>query len=70
MKVGVLLFEAEVILRDAPITVIANAGCMTSNEDLSSEFQAGGLIELAGNGAAAHKLYYNKYDMNKYPPLP
>ena len=70
VRVGVLLFEAEIILRDAPVTVVSNAGCKTSNKDLSTQYRAGGLIELAGNGAAAHQLYYNKYDMKKYPPLP
>lgn len=70
VRVGVMLFEAEIILRDAPITVVSNAGCKTSNKDLSTQYRAGGLIELAGNGKAAHQLYYNRYDMNKYPPLP
>ncbi len=75
VKVGVLLFEAEMILRTEPgstpaITVISNAACKTSKKDLSQQYRAGGLIELAGNAEAAQLLYNNKYDMNKYPPLP
>ena len=34
------------------------------------QYRAGGLIELAGNAEAAQQLYNNRYDMNKYPPLP
>ena len=74
VKVGVLLFEAEAILRAAPgaeppFTIVSNAACKTSNKDLSPYFRAGGLIELAGNGKVAHALYYNKYDLKQWPPL-
>ena len=74
IRVGVLLFEAEAILRAEPgaapsVTVISNAACKTGNSDLSALFQAGGLIELAGNGSAASQLYHNRYDLSKYPPL-
>ena len=75
VRVGVLLFEADLILRTEPggtppITVISNAGSKTSKNDLSQQYRAGGLIELAGNAEAAQQLYNNRYDMNKYPPLP
>ena len=75
VKVGVLLFEAAEILRTEPgaeptIQVIGWAGCKTSNDDLSASFRAGGLIEMTGNRDAASRLYYDRYDMNKYPPLP
>ena len=74
VKVGVLLFEAEAILRavpgaEPPFTIVSNAACKTSNKDLSPYFRAGGLIELAGNGKVAHALYYNKYDLKQWPPL-
>ena len=74
VRVGVLLFEAEAILRaeegaEPPITVISNAGCKTKTKELSTQYRAGGLIELAGNGKAASQLYQNVYDMKKYPPL-
>ena len=74
VRVGVLLFEAEAILRtgpgaEPPFTVVSNAGCKTSAKALSALFRAGGLIELAGNGKVAHQLYYNQYDMKKWPSL-
>jgi phosphohistidine phosphatase SixA len=75
VKVGVLLFEAAAILQAAPdaepdVEILAWAGCKTSVDDLSAGFRAGGLIELAGNRDAASQLYFDRYDMNKYPPLP
>ncbi len=74
VRVGVLLFEAEAILRAAPgeeprFTVVSNAGCKTSNPELVRMFQAGGLVELAGNGKVAHALYYNTYNLKQWPPL-
>ena len=73
-RVGALLFEAQIILlsepgAEPPITVVACAGCKTSTKELSAQYRAGGLIELAGNGKAASALYQNVYNMNKYPPL-
>ena len=50
--------------------MISNAGCRTKTKELSTQYRAGGLIELAGNGKAASQLYQNVYDMKKYPPLP
>ena len=75
VKVGVLLFEAAAILQaepgtEPPVQVVAWAGCKTSNDELSASFRAGGLIELAGNRDAASRLYYDNYNMKKYPPLP
>jgi len=71
VRVGVLLFEAESILRSEPgsvpaLTVISNAACKTSNRELSALFRAGGLVELAGNGTAAHQLYYDQYDLKQW----
>ena len=75
VRVGTLLFEAASILRaepgtEPPLTVVSNAGCKTKTKELSAQYRAGGLIELAGNGKAASRLYQNVYDMNRYPPLP
>lgn len=75
VRVGVLLFEAEAILRSSPgeapaFVVLSNAGCKTNKGDLSRAFQAGGLVELAGNGQAAHQLYYDRYDLKQWPSLP
>ena len=74
VRVGVLLFEAEAILRAAPgeeppIRVVSNAGCKVSDKELSIKYRAGGLVELAGNEKAANQLYNGTYDMKKYPPL-
>ena len=51
-------------------TFKGHAGSKTSKNDLSQQYRAGGLIELAGNAEAAQQLYNNRYNMNKYPPLP
>ena len=72
LKTGTLLFEAEAILRALPgeepaYTVVAVAGCKTSKDDLSRLFQAGGLVELAGDGKTASKLYHDRYDLKKWP---
>ena len=74
VKVGVLFFEAAAILQtepgeEPPVQVIAWAGCKTSNDELSSQFRAGGLMEMAGNQDAASRFYYDRYDLKKYPPL-
>ena len=74
VKVGVLFFEAEILLRtepgaEPPLQIVANAGCNTSQKELNASFRAAGLVELAGNPTAAHQLYFNKYNMKKYPPL-
>ncbi|MBQ3651913.1 MAG: hypothetical protein II959_05680, partial [Clostridia bacterium] len=72
LKTGTLLFEAEAILRALPgeepaYTVVAVAGCKTSKGDMSSLFQAGGLVELAGDAKTASKLYHDRYDLKKWP---
>ena len=74
LKVGTLLFEAEAILRapagaDPAYEVVAVAGCQTSKEDLSRLFQAGGLMELAGDAKTASRLYHDRYDLKQWPPL-
>ncbi len=75
VRVGVLLFEAESMLRAEPgeepsLQVVSCAGCKTKTKELSTQYRAGGLIELAGNGKAASALYQNAYNMKKYPALP
>ncbi len=75
IKAATLFFEAEAVLRAGPgaepsVTVIANAACKTSNQDQSARYRAGGLLELAGNSEAASALTHDRYDMEKYPPLP
>jgi len=74
LKVGVLLFEAEAILRapagaEPAYEVVAVAGCKTANRDLSPLFQAGGLVELAGDAKTASRLYHDRYDLKQWPPL-
>ena len=75
IRTGVLLFEAEAILRGEPgaapsVTVITNAACKTSQAEISRRSQAGGLVELAGNSKAAVQLYHDEYDMKQWPALP
>ena len=69
--VGALLFEAEAILQTDPgedprLRLISNAANKTSSS-LSALFQAGGLVELAGNSKSATRLYHNTYSI---PPMP
>lgn len=71
---GTLLFGAEAILRaeDAAkpaIHVVSNAAWKAPSGTLSTMFQAGALIELAGDVDTAFKVYYDTYDIHALPPL-
>lgn len=46
---GTLLFGAEAILRDSPVTVCGNAAWKAPRGKISSTFQARALIELSGD---------------------
>ena len=67
---GVLLFGAEAILRGSPAAVAANAAWPAPAGALSAMFQAGALIELSGDTAAAFDIYYDTYDIHELPPPP
>ena len=71
---GSLFFEAWNILDgdteghvDASVT--SNAAYKAPKGNLSTMFQAGGLIELAGDIDTAYDIYYNEYDIHELPPL-
>ena len=66
---GTLLFGAEAILRDSPITVTSNAAWHAPSGTLSAMFQAGALIELSGDVETAFEIYYETYDIHELPPL-
>ncbi len=66
---GKLLFGAEAILRDSPITVDGNAAWHAPSGTLSAMFQAGALIELSGDTETAFEIYYDNYDIHELPPL-
>ena len=66
---GTLLFGAEAILRDSPVTVVSNAAWHAPSGTLSAMFQAGALIELSGDVETAFEIYYETYDIHELPPL-
>ena len=66
---GTLLFGAEAILRDSPVTVVSNASWRAPSGTLSAMFQAGALIELSGDVKTAFEIYYETYDIHELPPL-
>ena len=69
---GTLLFGAEAILR-APeagkevMKVVSNAAYKAPKGTLSTMFQAGALIELAGDEETAFMIYYDTYDIHELP---
>ena len=65
---GTLLFGAEAILEER-LKVISNAAWKAPSGELSSMFQAGALIELAGDTETAFKIYYDTYDIHALPAL-
>ena len=67
---GVLLFGAESILRDSPVSVVSNAAWQAPSGTLSAMFQAGALIELSGDMETAFEIYDETYDIHELPPLP
>ncbi len=71
---GTLLFEAEAILRAEEagreaMHVVSNAAWKAPSGSLSPMFQAGALIELAGDADTAFEIYYDTYDIHELPPL-
>ena len=71
---GWLLFEAEAILRaenagQAAMHVVSNAAYKAPSGSLSTMFQAGALIELAGDKKTAYQIYYNTYRIHELPVL-
>ena len=66
---GVLLFGAEAILRDSDINIVSNAAWHAPGGSLSAMFQAGALIELAGDVETAFEIYYETYNIHELPPL-
>ena len=66
---GVLLFGAEAILRESPVTVVSNAAWHAPSGTLSAMFQAGALTELSGDVETAFEIYYETYDIHALPPL-
>ena len=71
---GTLLFGAEAVLL-APeagqetVTVVSNAAYPAPSGTLSAMFQAGALIELAGDVETAFEIYYDTYDIHELPPI-
>ena len=71
---GALRFEAEAILRaekagGEAMRVVSNAAWAAPSGSLSTMFQAGALIELAGDAETAFEVYYDTYDIHELPPL-
>ncbi|MBQ6273393.1 MAG: YdcF family protein [Oscillospiraceae bacterium] len=71
---GTLLFGAEAILRAEKagaetVEVVSNAAWKAPSGTLSTMFQAGALIELAGDVDTAYEIYYDTYDIHELPPL-
>ena len=66
---GTLLFGAESILRDSPVSIVSNAAWQAPGGSLSAMFQAGALIELSGDVETAFEIYYETYDIHELPPL-
>ena len=69
IRSGTLLFGAEAILRNSPVTVVSNAAWHAPSGTLSAMFQAGALIELSGDVETAFEIYYETYDIHELPPL-
>ncbi len=67
---GMLLFGAESILLDSPVSIVSNVAWQAPGGSLSAMFQAGALIELSGNTGTAYEIYYDTYDIHELPPLP
>ena len=69
---GVLLFSAQATLTaEEPgrerFTVVSNAAWPAPSGSLSTMFQAGALIELAGDVETAYEIYYDTYDIHPLP---
>ena len=71
---GTLLFSAEATLRAETasrkkLSVVTNAACREKTGVLSPMFQAGALIELAGDTETAFEIYYDTYDIHDLPKV-
>ena len=71
---GLLLFGAEAVLSaekagEERLRVVSNAAWKAPSGTLSAMFQAGALLELAGDEDTAFKIYYDTYDIHELPPL-
>ena len=70
---GTLLFGAVGILRagdpEQQVRVVSNAAWDAPSGSLSSAFQAGALVEIAGDVDTAYQIYYGTYDLHELPPL-
>lgn len=71
---GELMFSAETILRanaagNEKLEVVSNAAWKAPSGQLSAMFQAGALIELAGDIETAFDIYYGNHDISSLPPL-
>ena len=64
---GTLLYGAEAILRNSPVSVVSNAAWPAPSGTLSTMFQAGALIELSGDEETAFEIYYDTYDIHELP---
>lgn len=69
---GVLLFSAQATLTAEEVgkeryTVVSNAAWPAPSGSLSPMFQAGALIELAGDVETAYEIYYDTYDIHPLP---
>ena len=72
---GTLLFGAQARLladdtEDAAYAIVSNAAYHAPKGSLSTMFQAGALIELAGDVDTAFDIYYETYDIHELPELP
>ena len=74
IKTGWLLFEAESTLRadaagEEKVNVISDAAWLAPAGKLSDMFNAGALIELAGDIDTAFEIYYETYDIHDLPDV-
>ena len=71
---GALLFGAEAILLSEEAgqedyAIVSNAAYAAPSGSLSSMFQAGALIELAGDVKTAFEIYYDTYTIHELPAI-
>ena len=71
---GALLFGAEAILLSEgagqeDYAIVSNAAYAAPSGSLSSMFQAGALIELAGDVKTAFEIYYDTYTIHELPAI-
>ena len=71
---GALFFESCFLLQaedpeQPEMNVISNAAYHAPKGELTTMFQAGGLIELSGDKETAYDIYYETYDIHELPSL-